>query len=209
MNRTPLRPASHHAAPATTPVAPIDRTSLSRRAAWAGAALITTVALTACGTSTAGSASQASATSNAAATVAGATEVAPDDGVRLDSGWVKAGSGMTAVFGTVVNGTDEAVTIIGGSSPAAGKVEVHTMAKQPDGSMKMMEKEGGLVVPAGGSAELAPGADHIMLLELKAPLVNGDDASVVMVTADGTELSWTVPVRSFAGAEETYVPEDH
>ncbi|MDV3221245.1 copper chaperone PCu(A)C [Intrasporangium sp.] len=209
MNSTPLRPASRHAAPATPPVAPIDRTPLSRRAAWAGAALITTVALAACGTSTAGPAAQASATSGAAATVAGATEVAPADGVRLDSGWVKAGSGMTAVFGTVVNGTDEAVTIVGGSSPAAGKVEVHTMAKQPDGSMKMMEKEGGLVVPAGGSAELAPGADHIMLLELKAPLVNGDDASVVMVTADGTELAWTVPVRSFAGAEETYVPEDH
>jgi hypothetical protein len=116
---------------------------------------------------------------------------------------------MTAVFGTVANGTDRDVTIIGGSSPSAGSVEVHTMAKQPDGSMKMTKMEGGLTVPAGGSAELAPGADHIMLLELRAPLVNGADVSLVMATADGTKLEWTVPVRSFAGAEETYVPEDH
>ena len=48
-----------------------------------------------------------------------------------------------------------------------------------------------------------------MLVELRAPLANGEDVSLVMATADGSTLDWTVPVRSFAGAEETYVPEDH
>jgi copper(I)-binding protein len=75
--------------------------------------------------------------------------------------------------------------------------------------MKMTQLKGGLTVPTGGSAELAPGADHIMLVELRAPLANGEDVSLVMATADGSTLDWTVPVRSFAGAEETYVPEDH
>lgn len=133
----------------------------------------------------------------------------PAGAVVLDSGWAKAGAGMTAVFGTVVNRSSEPVTIVGGSSPSAGGVQVHTMAKQPDGSMKMTQQKGGLTVPAGGSAALAPGADHIMLVDLRAPLTNGEDVIVVMVTADGAELEWTVPVRSFAGAEETYVPEDH
>jgi copper(I)-binding protein len=116
---------------------------------------------------------------------------------------------MTAVFGTVVNGTDREVTIIGGSSPSADEVQVHTMAKQPDGSMKMVQKKDGLSVPAGGSVELAPGGDHIMLVGLAAPLVNGDDVALLMATNAGAELAWRVPVRSFAGAEETYVPEDH
>lgn len=129
--------------------------------------------------------------------------------VTLESGWAKAGSGMTAVFGTVVNGTEREVTIIGGSSASADEVQVHTMAKQPDGSMKMVQKKDGLSVPAGGSVELAPGGDHIMLVGLAAPLVNGDDVSLLMTTSAGAELAWTVPVRSFAGAEETYVPEGH
>jgi copper(I)-binding protein len=88
-------------------------------------------------------------------------------------------------------------------------VQVHTMARQPDGSMKMTLKTGGLTVPAGGSAVLAPGADHIMLIGLGAPLTNGEDVTLAMATASGAALDWTVPVRSFAGAEETYVPEDH
>jgi copper(I)-binding protein len=83
------------------------------------------------------------------------------------------------------------------------------MAKQPDGSMRMTQKKGGLTVPAGGSAVLAPGADHIMLIGLRAPLTNGEDVTLMMATAGGSALEWTVPVRSFAGAQETYVPEDH
>ena len=129
--------------------------------------------------------------------------------VTLQSGWAKAGSGMTAVFGTVVNPGTKDVTLLGGSSPAAADVQIHSMVKQPDGSMKMTQKQGGLTVPAGGSAELTPGADHIMLVNLHSALVNGGDVSLVLRTADGANVEWTVPVRSFAGAEETYAPEDH
>ncbi len=129
--------------------------------------------------------------------------------VVLESGWAKAGAGMTAVFGTVVNRSSEPVTIVGGSSPSAGMVQVHTMARQPNGSMKMTEKKGGLAIPAGGSAVLAPGADHLMLIGLRAPLANGGEVTVVLATASGAALEWTVPVRSFAGAQETYVPEGH
>lgn len=133
----------------------------------------------------------------------------PDGQVTLQSGWAKAGAGMTAVFGTVVNPSTKDVTLLGGSSPAAADVQIHSMVKQPDGSMKMTQKQGGLTVPAGGTAELTPGADHIMLVNLHSALVNGADVSLVLRTADGANVEWTVPVRSFAGAEETYVPEDH
>ena len=127
--------------------------------------------------------------------------------VTLESGWVKAGSDMTAAFGTVHNGAAHPVTLVNGATSVAASLEVHTMVKQPDGSMTMTEKEGGLVVPANGSVTLAPGGDHLMLLGLHQPLVNGGQVSLVMTSDSGEHVTWTVPVRSFAGAEETYAPE--
>lgn len=191
MNRTLLQPAR----------------PLIRAAGLAAVLLAATLGTAACGTPVADSAPSSRPSVVQGPTSAGSPETGLSHALRLESGWAKAGSGMTAVFGTVVNDSDAPVAIVGGSSPAANAVQVHTMAKQPDGSMKMTQKKGGLTVPAGGSSALAPGGDHIMLLGLKAPLTNGEDVSIVMVTADGARLEWTVPVRSFAGAEETYVPE--
>jgi len=202
MNHTPNRPSR-----------PVDHRDPRRpiraafRPAAAVAAIAVSLALTACGTSPANGGPGAT-TSPASATAAGSDARTPG-AVTLESGWAKAGSGMTAVFGTVHNDTDQPVTLVGGSSAAAASVEVHTMVKQADGTMKMTKKEGGLPVPAGGSVELAPGHDHIMLIGLRAPLENGSDVTLVLRTAQGQDLEWIVPVRSFAGAEETYVPEGH
>lgn len=188
---------------------------LIRPGALAGLLLSTALATAACGTPVADSAESSAPVSAVGPATSGGPSSSTSSNsyrstaVRLDSGWAKAGSGMTAVFGTVVNQSGRPVTIVGGSSPAAASVQVHTMAKQPDGSMKMTEKKGGLTVPAGGSAVLAPGADHVMLLGLRAPLANGEDVSLVMLTADGLKLEWTVPVRAFSGAEETYAPQAH
>lgn len=198
------------------------RVARTRRPLAAATALAAAFALGACGSGTtstpAGSSPAAAGTSAAmttgtpTATATGSgtstdTPVAAQTGLTIDSGWVKAGNGMTALFGTVRNSGSADVTIVSGTSAAASQVQIHTMEKQPDGTMKMVQKPGGLTVPAGGSAVLAPGADHIMLIGLTAPLANGDEVTVRMETADGTRLEWTVPVRSFSGADETYVPE--
>jgi hypothetical protein len=182
---------------------------LIRSVASTTAVLATALTIASCGAATSDT---AQSPTSPATGVSGAAESAATPSaaaLTLDSGWAKAGSGMTAVFGTVVNHAAEPVTIVGGSSSWAATVEVHTMVKQPDGSMKMTKMKDGLAIPAGGSAALAPGADHIMLIDLKAPLTNGEQVTIVMATAGGASFEWTVPVRSFAGAEETYVPEDH
>ncbi len=164
-------------------------------AAFATATL--SLGLSACGSDT-----PATGTPAAGAAVDGSS--ASGGALVLDSGWVKAASDMTAVFGTVRNTSDRAVTVTGGSSDAAEKVEVHTMVKQPDGTMKMTVKEGGLVVPPGGSVTLQPGGDHIMLIGLSSALANGDDVHLTLDSDAGQLDEWHVPVRSFAGAEESY-----
>ncbi len=87
--------------------------------------------------------------------------------------WAKAAdSGMTAAFGTLVNDTDADITITSASSEAS-RMELHEMAMGDDGQMVMRPKEGGFVVPAHGSQELAPGGEHVMFMDLSEPLSPG------------------------------------
>lgn len=162
-----------------------------------------TFALSGCSTST--SAADSPSAGSGVSTTAPAAAARQAE-LTLDSGWVKAGSGMTAAFGTITNHSSAPVTIVKGSSDQAGMVALHTMEKQTDGTMKMTEKKGGFVIPAGGNLSLNPGGDHIMLMDVSGELANGQQVALDMVAADGTTFAWSVPVRSFAGAQETYAP---
>lgn len=149
--------------------------------------------------------SPATPTSPSAAPVAASPSNA--QALTLTDGWAKAGSGMTAAFGTLTNATDAPITLTTASSDVAARTELHTMTKQPDGTMKMVQKEGGFVIPAGGTLSLAPGGDHIMLIDLQRELRNGDEVKVTLTSDSGESFEWTIPVRSFTGAEEEYLPD--
>ncbi|MGB7819506.1 MAG: copper chaperone PCu(A)C [Ornithinibacter sp.] len=122
-----------------------------------------------------------------------------------DSDSMESMGSMTAMFGVLRNTSDEEVTLTGGSSPVAGRVELHETVKTDSGSMQMQQKQGGFTIPAGGSMTLEPGGDHIMLLELRSDLATGSEATVTLRTSSG-EVALTVPVRAFSGAEESYEP---
>lgn len=126
--------------------------------------------------------------------------------VTVSDQWVKAADkGMTGVFGTLRNSGEKDMTVVSVASPTAGMVELHEVVGQP-GSGTMRPKDGGFVIPAGGSHPLAPGGDHIMLMDLKAPLKAGSDVEVTLTFADGTSLPFTAQVRDYSGAEEKYEP---
>lgn len=112
---------------------------------------------------------------------------------------------MSAVFGTLRNTTDAELTITGGSSPAAGEVQLHEVVKTSSGAMQMQQKPGGFVLPAGGTHLLQPGGDHVMLLGLTGALPTGSETTITLTTSAG-EVTLTLPVRAFTGAEESYDP---
>lgn len=127
--------------------------------------------------------------------------------VTVSDQWVKAADkGMTAVFGTLKNSGKQEVTVVSATSPAAGRMELHEVVSQSGGGSMMRPKEGGFIIPAGGTHVLAPGADHLMLMDLKAPLAIGSDVEVTLTFKDGSSLPFTAQVRTFPGAGETYVP---
>ena len=130
-------------------------------------------------------------------------------GLTLTDPWVKAADeGMTGLFGTLVNDTDEDVLLVAGTSPAAARVELHTTAMGEDGSMVMTPVEDGFVVPANGTHTLEPGAAHIMLMELAEPLEPGAEVELHLETADGQALDVVAVARTFAGGQEEYEPAD-
>ena len=194
------------------------RTVATRRVAVITSALLLTMAVGACGATT---------TSDPAASTRSSTAVTAA-GLVLDDGWVKAVDAggttmsspspststaggmhemvpMTGMFGTLRNTSDRDITVTGGTSPAAGRVELHETVKNDSGAMQMQPKADGFTVPAGGTHVLQPGGDHVMLMGLTGPLANGTTTTLTLVTTAG-DVVLTVPVRAFPGAAESYAP---
>jgi len=167
----------------------------TRRAALAAALLLP---LAACS-------SDPSAPSSGGASDGGGTSA---EGLTLVDPWVKAAEeGMTSAFGTLTNATGRALQLISASTPSAGMVELHETMGDGSGGMSMQEKEGGFPIPDGGELVLEPGGDHLMLMDLSAPLRPGDEVELTLQCEDGTELVVTATVKDFAGAQEHYEPE--
>lgn len=111
----------------------------------------------------------------------------------------KTGKYMTGSFMTITNNGDKDVTLIGGSSPIAGIVEIHEVI---DGMMQPMAN--GLDIPAGKSVKLRMGGYHVMLLELSKEIKAGDETEVTLRFSDGTEQTVTAPVKDIAMDDEVY-----
>ena len=69
--------------------------------------------------------------------------------------------------------------LVGGSSPVADRVEVHTHVND-NGVMRMREVKGGIPLEAKGVTELKPGSYHVMFMGLKKPLKEGEKVPVTL-----------------------------
>ena len=89
--------------------------------------------------------------------------------------WSRATPGGAKVAGgfmTITNNGTEADRLVGGTVPFAGRFELHEMATQ-GGVMTMRELSKGLEIKPGETVELKPGGYHIMFMDLKSGLKEG------------------------------------
>lgn len=171
--------------------------------------------LTACGGGEDAADTGASETTTSASATAtdtstdSATDAAGADALTLEDAWVWASKDddpnpdMSAMFGELKNSSDKEINLVSGTSDSAPKVELHEVVMN-DGKKVMQQKEGGFVVPAGGSITLQPGGDHIMLMDLVAPMTVGTEVLVTLVDADGTEYMFTGAAREGKMEQEDY-----
>ncbi|WP_280266066.1 copper chaperone PCu(A)C [Nocardia wallacei] len=128
------------------------------------------------------------------------------DSVRVADQWIKAADhGMSAAFAEFDNTSDREARIVDATSPASGRMEIHETV-DTNGSKTMRPKAGGMPVPAHGSATLQPGSDHLMFMDLKAPLRTGSEVPITLKFADGSSTTFTAQVRDFPGNKENYAP---
>jgi hypothetical protein len=106
---------------------------------------------------------------------------------------------MSAAFMVIANGTDDEVRLVGGSTPAADRVEIHEVV---DGVMQPIE--GGLVIAAGESSTLEPGGNHVMLMGLTQDLTAGDEVELTLEFSNGDSIDVTAPVKDVAAGDEPY-----
>ena len=101
--------------------------------------------------------------------------------VQIEKPWTRAtapGAQVAGGYMTITN-AGAADRLVAAYSPAAAKVELHTHIND-NGVMKMREVPGGYEIPAKGSFELKPGGAHLMFMNLKAPLKEGDKVPVTL-----------------------------
>lgn len=170
------------------------------------------LAIAACGSGTTETATDDSGDS---ATPAGSTI---DATVEVTGAWARtspAGADTGAAYMTL--SAEEKTVVVSVSVPAdiAGTVELHetvpvgsdtgdtgmdddTMDDGNDDMAMTMRSVSEIVVPGGGSVELAPGGMHIMMLDLAAPLELGQTFEMTLMTDTGEEISVELEVRDEA-----------
>tara|TARA_R110000868_G_scaffold162252_2_gene393321 strand:- start:128 stop:640 length:513 start_codon:yes stop_codon:yes gene_type:complete len=115
--------------------------------------------------------------------------------VMVSGGWVRPSAAKTgAAYLTLTNNGATADVLTGVESPAAAKVQIHTM--EMDGNIMRMRKLDGLALPARESVSLAPGGLHIMLIGLTGPLNAGDEVELHLSFEHAGGLDVRLPVQS-------------
>jgi copper(I)-binding protein len=88
--------------------------------------------------------------------------------------------------------------VVEASSPVAGIVEIHEMAMVKD-VMKMRAVDT-LVLPAGKTVELKPGGYHVMLMDLKGQVRDGDTVPLTLVVQGTDGKRQNVEIKAVAKA---------
>ena len=115
--------------------------------------------------------------------------------VAVSDAWVRGtvpGQKATGAFMSLKSPTDAA--LVSASSPVAGIVEIHEMALE--GGVMKMRAVPKLALPAGKAVDLKPGGYHVMLMDLKQPLKEGDTVPVTLAFTDKDGKQVTQEVKA-------------
>ena len=116
--------------------------------------------------------------------------------LEIKQPWARATPKGAAVAGGYVKITNTGTTpdrLTGGSLIAAGRIEIHEMSTV-QGVMQMRPLPTGLEIKPGETVELKPGSFHMMFMELKQPLTQGQPVkgTLIFEKAGTIEIEYVV-----------------
>jgi len=140
------------------------------------------------------------------------TQVLAQTPVKVESAWARAtvqGQKATGAFMKLT--APQATRLVSVSTPVAGVAEIHEM--KMDGGVMKMRAVPVLDLPANQPVELKPGSYHLMLMDLKAPLMKDSSVALTLVFKDakGVESKQQISVLVNTGmsAEHSHGQHQH
>lgn len=134
----------------------------------------------------------------AAATLCGSAHAAgAADQITVSDAYIRLappGAMSTAAYMTLRNAGPAEVRVVKAASTVSLVTELHNHLNE-GGVMKMRQVKD-IPVPAGGEAELKPGGLHVMLIDMRLPLREGDTVPITLGLDDGSSKRIGVPVKN-------------
>lgn len=99
--------------------------------------------------------------------------------VKVTNAWARAtapGQTTAAAYAEVTSDVD--AVLVGASSAAAARVELHSMSM--DNGVMRMRAAPRVELPAGKAVKLSPNGIHLMLIDVRKPLKAGDKVPLVL-----------------------------
>lgn len=106
----------------------------------------------------------------------------PKGSIHVEQGWARASAGNApngAAFLTIMNHGATADRLVGASTPASAKAELHNHIMD-QGIMRMRQIEA-IDLDPGAPVQMRPGGLHVMLMGLKAPLKAGTKVPLTLL----------------------------
>jgi periplasmic copper chaperone A len=104
------------------------------------------------------------------------------------------GAKIAAGFLTIENKGTAAERLVGVAGDVAGRVEIHEMAMN-NGVMTMRPLDKGLAIEPGKTVKLAPGGYHLMLMDLKSQLKQGDKVPLTLEFEKAGKVALSLDVQ--------------
>ncbi len=90
----------------------------------------------------------------------------------------------TAAFMVIRNTGDKDVKVVKADNPVSKATELHTHLNE--GGVMKMRPVPAIEIRAKGEAVLRPGGLHVMMIDLKAPMKEGDSVPITLTFDDGS-----------------------
>lgn len=99
----------------------------------------------------------------------------------------------TGAFMVLKNAGGKDAKVIKADNSASRITELHTHLNE--GGVMKMRQVPAIEIKAGGETKLAPGGLHVMMIDMKAPLKEGDTVAITLTFDDGSSKKVEAPVK--------------
>ena len=115
----------------------------------------------------------------------------------ISQAWSRAtpnGAKVGTGYLTIENKGTAADKLVGVTGDVSSRIELHEMSMS-GGVMKMRPVDGGLTIDPGKTVKLAPSGYHLMIMDLKGPLKQGDKLPLTLQFEKAGKVAVTLDVQ--------------